>query len=124
MRISNINYSMVMQFMPLPEETKLEMYIEIMSYSKPIFKDKTVIILMILISVFDLEGDQSVKRIKSGFFGILRGYLEEHTNNDVEFEMKNIAQCINGLPKLNNIFKDMTNNRGKNSTTGKGVAPI
>ena len=113
--------------MPVQEETKLKMFLEIMACSMPIFKDKTVIILMILISVFDLEGDLSVKRIRNGFIGILRRYLEEITNNDVEFEMRNIFQCINGLSKLDSIFKDMKNSsksQGKIISDGKGVAPI
>ena len=75
--ISGMKYSMVMQFMPLPEETKLKMCLQLMDCSMPIFKDRKVIILMILITVFDLDNEENVKRIKNGFLNILKSYLKE-----------------------------------------------
>ena len=93
--------------MPLPEETKLKLFLEIMACSMPIFKDKTVIILMILITVFDLDSDETVKRIKNRFLNILKNYLDEHTMNEVGFDMQNINKCISALLSINRIFKEM-----------------
>ena len=97
----------MMQFMPLLEETKMEMFTELMSCTMPIFKDRSVLILMVLITVFDLESDESVKRIKNGFLTILRRYLQEHTKNDVDFDMQNVMKCITALPRVYKIFKEM-----------------
>ena len=63
---------------------------------------------MVLITVFDLESDESVKRIKNGFLTILRRYLQEHGLNDVDFEMKNIIHCISALPRVYKLFKEMS----------------
>jgi hypothetical protein len=97
----------MMQFMPLLEETKMEMFTELMDCSKPIFKDRSVLILMVLITVFDLETDESVKRIKNGFLTILRRYFQEHSKNDVDFDMQNVMKCISALPRFYKIIKEM-----------------
>ena len=98
---------MMMQFMPLLEETKMEMYTQLMDITMPIFKDRTVIILMVLITVFDNESDESVKRIKNGFLTLLKRYLKENTKNNVDFDMQNVIKCFNTLPKFYKIFKEM-----------------
>ena len=99
---------MMMQFMPLLEETKLEMYTELMNCTMAVFKDKTVLILMVLITIFDLESDDQIKRIRDSYLLILKRYLEENTKNDSDFDMKNILICIKALPKVYKIFKDMS----------------
>jgi len=105
--ISGMSVTMMMQFMPLLEETKMEMYTQLMDITMPIFKDRTVIILMVLITVFDNESDESVKRIKNGFLTLLKRYLKEHTKNNVDFDMQNVIKCFNTLPKFYKIFKEM-----------------
>ena len=85
------------------------MYTEIMACSMPVFKDRTVFILMILLSVFQREGDLEVECTRNVFLSILRRYLEEHNKTDVDFEMQNIFKCINALTKIHNIFTQMTN---------------
>jgi len=106
-RISGMSLSMVMQFMPLLEETKLELYTEFMGLTLPIFKDTTVITLMLLITIFDHEGNVRVKQIKNGFLAILHGYLQEHTVNFDDFDMQNITRCITALPRVYRIFKEI-----------------
>ena len=102
-----MSLSMLMQFMPLLEETKLELYTEFMGLTVPIFKDKTVITLMLLITVFDHKTDKRVKCIRNGFVSILQGYLQEHTINIVDFDMKNIIKCITALPTVYRIFREL-----------------
>ena len=85
----------------------MEMFTELMSCAMPIFKDRSVLILMVLIAVFDLESDESVKRIKNGFLTILRRYLQEHTKNDVDFDLQNVMKCIAALPRVYKIIKQM-----------------
>ena len=102
-----MSITMMIQFMPLLEETKLEMYTELMLVAMPIFKDKTVLILMVLITIFDLECNESVKRLRNGYLAMLRRYLMENTKNDVEFDMQSILKCIRALPKIYKIFTDM-----------------
>ena len=98
---------MVMQFMPLLEETKLELYTEFMGLTLPLLKDKTVITLMLLITVFDLESDERVKRINNVFLSILQRYLEEHTVNTVSSDMQNIVRCSSALPRLGRLLSEL-----------------
>ena len=85
----------------------MKMYTELLACTMPIFKDRNVLILMVLITVFDMESDKSVKRIKNGFLTILRRYLQEHGLNDVDFDMQNIINCITALPRVYKMFKEM-----------------
>ena len=103
-----MSITMMMQFMPLLEETKLEMYTELMNCTMAVFKDKTVLILMVLITIFDLESDDQIKRIRDSYLLILKRYLEENTKNDAEFDMKNILKCIKAMPKVYKIFMGMS----------------
>ena len=95
----------IMQFMPISEETKLGMFTQLAGFSLPIFKDRTVLIPMVLITVFDLESDDSVTRLRNGFLTILRRYLEENTNNNVEFDMNNIIKCTKALPAIHGVLR-------------------
>ena len=98
---------MMMQFMPLLEETKMEMYTELMNIVMPIFKDRTVIMLMALVRLFESENDESIKRMRNRFYTLLEGYVQETTKNDVGFDMQHVNKCFNILPKFYKIFKDM-----------------
>ena len=69
--------------MPISEEKKLGMFTQLAGFSLPIYKDRTVFILMVLITVFDLESDDSVTRLRNGFFTILRRYLLARTHQRV-----------------------------------------
>ena len=84
------------------------LYTELMICTMAVFKDKTVLILMVLITIFDLESDDQIKRIRDSYLLILKRYLEENTKNDAEFDMKNILKCIKALPKVYKIFMDMS----------------
>ena len=105
--ISGIPFTMMMQFMPLLEETKLEMYTELMNCTMAVFKDKTVLILIVLITIFDLQSDDRINRIRDSYLIILKRYLVKNTKNNADFDMKNILKCIKTLPKVYKIFKDM-----------------
>ena len=82
------------------EETKLELFTELECLTLPIFKDKSVITLMLLITVFDHESDERVKQIRNGFLSLLHVYLKEHTQNDVALDMQNIIRCVTALPRV------------------------
>ena len=97
----------MMDCMPMLEETKLEMNIEMTTCTMPIFKDRAVLILMVISTVFDLDSDDTVICVHNMFLNILRRYLEEHTKNEIDFEMKNIQNCITALPRVYKIFKGM-----------------
>ena len=85
----------------------MDMFTELMACTMPIFKDRSVLILMVLITVFDLEGVESVKRIQNGFLTILIRYLQEHTKNDVDFDLRHVMKCISALPRIYKIFQEM-----------------
>ena len=95
----------VMQFMPIPEETKFGMYTLLAESSMPIFKDRTIFILMILLTVFDLESEQTVTKIRNRFLSILRQYLVENTRNFADFDIARVIQCTQSLPKIYKILR-------------------
>ena len=80
--VLGLTFSQMMQFMPLLEETKIEMYSELVECQMPILRDKNIIILMIIITVFDLDSVPSVRRIKNFFINILRTYIAEKSANN------------------------------------------
>ena len=75
----------------------MEMFTELMSCTMPIFKDRSVLILMVLITV-----------LKNGFLTILRRYLQAHGLNDGDFDMQNIINCITALPRVYKLVKEMS----------------
>ena len=90
--------------MPLLEETKKEMYRTLLDCTSPIFRDKNIIILMILITMFQLDSNPSINHLQTFYFNILRAYVEEHTKNDVHYDLKNISNCILALPRLQKLM--------------------
>ena len=96
-----------MHFMPLSEESKLELYTDLLEWTMPVFQDRTILSLMILLSIFDLEFDDKIKQIRNYFFIILRCYLESKRNQCADFDMNSIIGCISSLPKIHTIFKNM-----------------
>ena len=101
-------YNTMMRYIPLPEELKVEMYGELFACCMPIFQDRTVFVLMVLIVIFDQEGSEDIRMLKQRFITILRRYLEENTQNDVLYDMQNIFKCIKRLPELLRIFRRMS----------------
>ena len=112
-RVAGMPLSLMMQFMPLSEESKLELYTELLEWTMPVFQDKTILSLMILLSIFDLDFDDKVKKLRNYFFSILRCYLESKKNQCVDFDMNSIMGCISSLQKIHTIFKNMGSERNK-----------
>ena len=85
----------------------MEMYTELMEIVMPIFKNRTVIMLMALVRLFESENDESIKRMKNRFLSLLEGCVQETTKNDVGFYMQHMNKCFDILPKFYKIFEDM-----------------
>ena len=98
----------MMQYMPLPEEMKLEMFTQLISCCMPIFRDRTVLIFMLLLAVFDQDGEKQIENIRENLLSVLSRYLQEKTKNDVSFDIQNIIKCVETLPRLLRIFLDMS----------------
>ena len=105
--MAGMSTTMMMQFMPLLEETKMDMCTELMEISMPIFKDMTVIMLMALVRMFESEHYEGIKQMKNRYLALLRGYVQENTKNAVGFDMQQVIKCFNALPKFYKIFKEM-----------------
>ena len=95
----------VMQFLPIPEETKFGMHTFLAESSMPIFKDRTIFILVVLLTVFESESDQIVIKIRNRFLTILRQYLLENTKNFADFDMTKVIQCTESLPRIYKIMR-------------------
>jgi hypothetical protein len=67
---------------------KLEMFKELLPCCMPIFRDRTVFIFMLLLAVFDQDGDSSITNIKENLLSILSRYLQEKTKHDVSFDFR------------------------------------
>ena len=105
--VDGMPFNIMMQYMPLPEEMKLEMFKEMLPCCMPIFRDRTVFIFMLLLAVFDQDGDKSITIIKDNLLSILSRYLREKTTNNVSFDVQNIMKFVETLPRLLRIFLDM-----------------
>eukprot|EP00092_Neocalanus_flemingeri_P027141 GFUD01029433.1.p1 GENE.GFUD01029433.1~~GFUD01029433.1.p1 ORF type:complete len:660 (+),score=109.72 GFUD01029433.1:54-1982(+) len=102
--ISGLPLNKMIQFIPLPEEMKLELYKSLYDNCMPVFQDRTVLILLVLIVICDMEGHSSVTRIRQNVYSMLERYLQKTTKNYLNFEMQNIDKCIETLPRLAKLF--------------------
>ena len=102
--ISGIPMNTMMQFLPLPEDHKLEMTACLLGSCMPTFRDKTVLILMVLVVLCDMEGQAMVSSMQQNIYSMLTRYLHKTGKNDVHWEMQNIARCIQTLPTMMRIF--------------------
>ena len=91
--------------MPIPEETKYGMYTQLAESSMPLFKDRTIFILMVLLTVFDLESDENVRKLRTRFVSILRRYLDENTKNNVEYDLERIIKCTKSTSTIHKILR-------------------
>ena len=103
--IAGMSLMKVMQFMPISEETKFGMYTKLAESSMPLFKDRTIFILMVLLTVFDLESDETVTKLRNRFLSILRRYLEDNTKNFVDFDIERIVKCTKTLPDILTLLR-------------------
>ena len=106
--MSGMSLTMVIQFMPLTEDRKLEMLSELLKQSKPIFQDKTIIVLMLLIAVFDLENNETVRRVQRHIQRMLNCYLEEKNKNCSDVFMASIMNCVSDLSQMLEFFQPPT----------------
>ena len=95
------------------------MFKELLPCCMPIFRDSTVFIFMLLLAVFDQDGDTSITNIKENLLSILSRYLQENTKNDVSLDIQNIIKCVESLPRLLRIFLDMKELQEKMLKMGK-----
>ena len=70
----------------------------------PVFQDKTVLIMMVLLVLCDMEGQEVVSKMKQNIYSMLSRYLAKTGKNDVAWEMQNIARCIQALPTMQRLF--------------------
>ena len=100
--ISAISLSTMLLNMDVSQETKEALYKEIFCCTFPILRDRTVLILTILLTIFDQVQDEKIEQLKDDFSKLLQRYLEEK-----EQSMETISTCINNLHRVCQIFKDL-----------------
>jgi predicted CopG family antitoxin len=96
----------MLQNMSMSQETKEALNTEIFSSTFPILRDRTVLILTILLTIFDQVHDEKIEQLKDNFSTLLQRYLEKK-----EQSMDPISICINNLHQACQIFKDLTRDR-------------
>ena len=97
----------MVNFMPLTEEMKLGMFKELMPCSMPIFRDRTILIFMLLLAIFDEDTDKSIVKIRDTLMSILRKYLKQKSETEALSNIHSIINCVKTLPRLLKIFLDM-----------------
>ena len=97
----------MVNFMPLPEDMKVEMLKELMPCCMPIFRDRTILIFMLLLAIFDQDSDKSIAKIKDTLLSILRKYLKQKSETEALSNIHSIINCVKTLPRLLKIFLDM-----------------
>ena len=55
----------MIQFMPVPEDVRFNFHLKVFENCQPIFGDKTVIMLMLIYVVFDLEDNWHIRYTNS-----------------------------------------------------------
>ena len=65
-----------------------------------------MLILMVLLVMCGGEGHSTVDRIRKSIQHMLARYLQKNSKNYVQFELQNIAKCIESLPRLASIFSE------------------
>ena len=108
-------FNTMLQYMPLPEDTKFEMVKTLLSCCQHIFSDITVIIFMLLLTIFDQDGDKHVGNIRQHLLSKLSLYLQENSDNHVSLDLHSIIKCIKTLPRMLRILLEMRNHRGLES---------
>ena len=96
----------MLQFLPISEDNKLEMSVCLLGSCMPIFQNKTVLILMVMLVMCDMEGQALVSKMKQNIYSMLARYLESTGLSNVEWEMKNIGRCIQTLPDMYRLFSN------------------
>ena len=105
----------MLQYMPMRDDTKFEMLKTLLSCCRHIFSDITVIIFMLLLTIFDQDGDKQVENIRQHLLSKLSLYLQENSDNHVSFDLHSIIKCIKTLPRMLRILLEMRNHRGLES---------
>ena len=88
--------------MDVLQETKETLCDEIVSCIFPILRDRTVLVLTMLLTIFDEVHDEKIEKLKDDFSKLLHRYLQEK-----EQSMETISTCINNLHKVCQLFKDL-----------------
>ena len=96
----------MLQLLPLPEDLKLEMSASLLANCMPVLQDKTVLILMVLVVMCDMEGQGIVSKIQQNIYSMMARYLQKTGKFNVKREMQNIARCIQTLPTMHSFFSN------------------
>lgn len=99
---SAVSLSTMLLKMAVTEETRSALYKDLFSCTFPILRDRTVLILTMLLTIFDQDSDEKIKELKDYFYKLLLQYLDQNL-----LSMENISTCINNLSQVCKIFKDM-----------------
>jgi len=83
------------------------MFEELMACCMPIFRDRTILVFMLLLTIFDQDGDKGVEKVKNTLLNILTRYLKLKSESDALSNIHNIINCVRNLPRLLRIFLGM-----------------
>ena len=106
--VDKILFNTMLQYIPLPEDTKFEMVKTLLSCCQHILSDITVIIFKLLLTIFDQDGDKQVENIRRHMLSKLSIYIQGNRVSHVSFDLRSIIKCIETLLRMFKILLDKT----------------
>jgi len=101
------NYKTVLMDVPCSEETKLEMFNKMSSHVNPVFTDRSVHMMMVVLALFHSEDpDESVRRIHEVALAMLRSYLRAN-HGEADYSTTRILRCVSDLPAIMRLRNKM-----------------
>jgi len=102
---SGVAFSVMIQFMPMPDDKRFSFHRKVFENCHPVFEDKTVIMLMLLYVISNNEDDWNIRRIRRKILSLLERHLHSKSPNGVSFEMQNVKYGIDSLQSLSEVFQ-------------------
>jgi len=104
--VTAVNLSSMVSFMPISEEEKFDLYTNFMKCLMATLKDKSVYVLMLLITVFDGGAEGSAaSRLRKNFQTMLSRYLLEKCKASFDEDIMKVYEVMAILPELAKPFR-------------------
>jgi len=94
------NYKTVLMDVPCSDETKQAMINRMATHVNPVFTDRSVHMMMVVLALFHSEdSDESVRRIHEVALAMLRSYLRAN-HGEADYSTTRILRCVSDLPAI------------------------
>jgi len=100
-------YKTVLRDAPASQETRLELINKMSTHVNPVFTDRSVHMMMVVLALFHSEDqDESVRRIHEVALAMLRSYLRAN-HGEADYSTARILRCVSDLPAIMRLRNKM-----------------